>query len=79
MKIDYSIIDKSKSGQVCVIDIKSDEIPNLLRQQSFYPAYHMNKNNWITMVLDNTISSEIIFNLIKHSYELVNNKRTNKF
>lgn len=75
MNIDYSTIDKSKSGQVCVVDIKSNEIQNLLKQQSFYPAYLMNKNNWITMVLDNTISLEIIFNLIKHSYELVNNKK----
>ena len=35
-----------------------------------FPAYHMNKNNWITVVLDGELSDEIIFELIRKSYLL---------
>jgi len=35
-----------------------------------FPAYHMNKNNWITVVLDGGLSNEIIFELIRKSYLL---------
>ena len=35
-----------------------------------FPAYHMNKNNWITVVLDDGISDGMVFELIRKSYLL---------
>ncbi len=35
-----------------------------------FPAYHMNKNNWITVWLDGTLANGLIFELIKKSYLL---------
>ena len=35
-----------------------------------FPAYHMNKNNWITIWLDGTLPNELVFELIKKSYLL---------
>ena len=35
-----------------------------------FPAYHMNKNNWITVVLDGGVSDEMVFELIRKSYLL---------
>ena len=35
-----------------------------------FPAYHMNKNNWITAVLDGGLSDEMVFELIRKSYSL---------
>jgi predicted DNA-binding protein (MmcQ/YjbR family) len=35
-----------------------------------FPAYHMNKNNWITIWLDGTLPNRLIFELIKRSYLL---------
>ena len=35
-----------------------------------FPAYHMNKNNWLTIWLDGTISDKIVSELIKKSYLL---------
>lgn len=35
-----------------------------------FPAYHMNKNNWITIWLDGTLPNGLIFGLIKKSYSL---------
>ena len=35
-----------------------------------FPAYHMNKNNWITIWLDGTLPNGLIFELIKKSHLL---------
>ena len=35
-----------------------------------FPAYHMNKNNWITIWFDGTLPNGLIFELIKKSYLL---------
>lgn len=35
-----------------------------------FPAYHMDKNNWITVWLDGTLSDELLFELIRKSYLL---------
>lgn len=35
-----------------------------------FPAYHMNKNNWITVLLDGALPDEMVFELIERSYLL---------
>ncbi len=43
--------------------------------KNFFPAYHMNKNNWITIKLDNCdIPIEIIFTFIDVSYDIAGKK-----
>ena len=70
MNIDKNKLDEKSTGEVEIINIKIEpnEIECLLKQEGFYPAYHMNKKNWITIILDNTISDEKIMNLIEKSY-----------
>jgi predicted DNA-binding protein (MmcQ/YjbR family) len=36
----------------------------------FLPAYHMNKEHWLTVLLDNTVPEKEIYELIDDSYEL---------
>lgn len=69
--IDKSKIDKKSSGEVEAINIKLDvdKISELLKQKGFYSAYHMNKKNWITIILDDTLKDEEIFALIKESHK----------
>ena len=38
---------------------------------SIIPGYHMNKKHWNTIILDGTVPSKLIYELIDHSYELV--------
>ncbi len=70
MNIDKSKLEENATGEVEIIDIKLEqkEIVDLLKQDGFYPAYHMNKKNWITIILNNTISDEKIMSLIEKSY-----------
>lgn len=40
----------------------------LIRQAGIVPAYHMNKQNWITVLLDGTVPEEQIYDLLEMSY-----------
>ena len=81
MHIDKSKLEKSSSGEVEIINVKlaPDEIINLLQKQGFYPAYHMNKKSWITMILDNTISDEEIMSLVDKSYSCTATIKSNEW
>lgn len=35
-----------------------------------FPAYHMNKDNWITVALDDKLPDEVILELVNRSYML---------
>ncbi len=79
MNIDKSKIDKNSTGEIEIIDIKLDskEIEDLLKQDGFYPAYHMNKKSWITAILNNTVSDEKLMELIKESYSYTITNKNN--
>ena len=63
-----------------VMDIKCDAIMigSLLSAKGFFPAYHMNKNHWISIVLDNSVSDDQIIPLLELSYDSVAPKRKKK-
>lgn len=69
---------------VYVLNIKCDPIMvgELQKQKGFFPAYHMNKDKWISVILDGTVKDDTIFYLIKQSHDLVDVKnkagKTNK-
>jgi predicted DNA-binding protein (MmcQ/YjbR family) len=39
--------------------------------ESIIPGYHMNKRHWNTVVLDGSLTSALVKELIDHSYQLV--------
>lgn len=59
---------------VDVLNVKCDPVlVGALREQpGYFPAYHMNKEKWISILLDGTVAVEDIKNLIEISYELTN-------
>lgn len=63
-----------------IMDIKCDTIMigSLLSTKGFLPAYHMNKNHWISIVLDGSVSDDQIIPLLELSYNSVAPKRRKK-
>lgn len=55
-----------------LVDLRApiDDVPELLKQPNIYPAYHMNKKHWITIVLDGSMPLNEIYKFIDQSYEL---------
>ncbi len=70
MNIDKSKLDKKLSGEVEIVNIKlnQDKLQSLSGQKGFYPAYHMNKKNWITIILDDTVKDEVLYALLEESH-----------
>lgn len=62
----------SGEGMVDVINVKCEPllIGSLRTQPGFHPAYHMNKDKWISIRLDGSVSEEEIRNLIDLSHHL---------
>lgn len=67
---------KSKK-RVNVLNVKCDPllIYALHQKNGFFPAYHMNKTNWISILLDGTVESDEIKPMLDMSYELTKKKK----
>lgn len=78
MEINESKLGLSGERIVDVVNVKCDPllVGSLRQQKGFFPAYHMNKDKWISIVLDGTVPAEEIKNLIELSYELTNNGKS---
>ena len=68
-------ISKDKLGEkgkepIDILNIKLDpfEVDIYKSQNGFHPAYHMNKQKWLTAKLDGTIPDEIIEELIHNRF-----------
>jgi len=59
-------------GWVDVLNVKCEPvlIGSLRMQPGFHPAYHMNKDLWISVRLDGTVAQEQIETLVDLSYRL---------
>ena len=62
----------SDNKNVDILNLKCDPalIGSLRQEPGFLPAYHMNKTNWITIMLDSDISDEKIKWLVEMSFDL---------
>ena len=62
----------NSDGNSFLLDIKLDkfEVEMLKNQQGFLPAYHMNKQSWITILLNGEVPLGIIEELIDKSFSL---------
>ena len=78
LDVEYNKLQKDSlvDSKVKIINLKhlSSEISTVINNRNIFPAYHMNKNHWISVVLDNNIDIEYVKGLIEISYDLANNK-----
>ena len=60
-----------------VINLKCDPLISypLLDGKGIFPAWHMNKEHWISVFLDGTVPAEEIYPLIKMSFMLTGSKK----
>ena len=70
MKIDWSKLDARQEGKIEVLNLKLDQVSQLLEETPFYPAYHMNKKYWISIPLDGRVEDDLLFGLVAKSWAL---------
>ena len=73
MTIPYKSLGLAKAGKVDVLNIKLPpaKVAQLVDRQHFYPAYHMNKKHWLTVMLQKDADISLVQELLAESYQLV--------
>ncbi|MBR1544936.1 MAG: MmcQ/YjbR family DNA-binding protein [Alphaproteobacteria bacterium] len=77
MEISADKLGFNNKNKIDILNVKAEPqfIDFLLSYgEKVYPAYHMNKKNWISIILDGSIDDEKIYNLIDSSYNMVSKK-----
>lgn len=77
----FEIIEKKKLGldsnklvDILVLRYPKEKRNEIINGKNILPGYHMNKENWITIILDTEIDIETIYHFISISYELAGRK-----
>ena len=68
-------ITKDKLGlnsteNIDVVNLKCDPLMNVITEDGIFPAYHMSKTHWISVVLDGSVDEDKIKWLLNLSFEL---------
>lgn len=76
MQVGRNKLGLEGEGNVDALNVKCDPVfTGMLRiKPGFFPAYHMNKEHWITILLDHTVPDDEVKKCIDMSYELVRKK-----
>lgn len=67
-------------GEIWVMNLKAPEdyIMLTVGAKGVIPAYHMNKQHWITVFLDGTVNYSMILSLLDNSYNIVSDSPTKR-
>ncbi len=76
MRVPYQTLGMRREGAADILNIKCDPflMGSLRDRPGFLPAYHMNKDKWLTVLLDGSAGEEEIVSLVALSYELTKDK-----
>ena len=76
MRIPREKLGGSDTEQVDILNIKCDPMMagSMCMQPGFFPAYHMNKKSWLTVLLDGSVPQQQVFAALQMSYALVAEK-----
>ena len=70
MRIPWDKLEKGREGLVEAVNIKHDQVADLLSKKGIYPAFHMNKRYWLSLALDDSLQDEEVLELIERSWNL---------
>jgi len=73
MRIKKSALIPNAEDFTDIINLKCKPITRecLLAEGRCFPAYHMNKKLWISIILDDNVDFQILCNIIDESYNIV--------
>lgn len=76
MNVDKSKVINNLSGEIEIINLKlGNDVSFALEQNGVYPAYHMSKKSWVSIILDDTLSDEVIMKYVDMSFSFTNGSK----
>ena len=72
LRVPYARLGLAGDGAAEIVDVKTGPLlmGSYLGQPGILPGYHMNKNHWLTILLDGTAKEEQVKELLEISYDL---------
>lgn len=72
MNVSRSVLRLDGDDPVDIMNVKCDPIlsGSLRMQEGYLPGYHMNHDQWLTVLLDGTVPYEEIIPLLDMSYDM---------
>lgn len=77
MNVPYSKLGVSQKGEAEILNVKLDpeEIQKLIDEKTYFPAYHMNKKDWISVLLSLSTPFDEVTRLLEESHQLCLKKK----
>ena len=63
-------VDRDEFCDVIDLRINTDKLERLVDGKTFFRGFHMNKNHWLTICLDGSVSDEKLLSFLEDSYLL---------
>ncbi len=72
MDVKWSVLNVVDDGKVDIINLKIDPLEGdaIRKINGVYPGYHMNHKNWVSIVLNDTLSDDTIMKFVEDSFRL---------
>lgn len=67
----WSDLEKEELVEIINLKVDTADMAKWLKIDGIYPSYHMNKKMWISVVLDEKVSDDCLFELLASSRKLV--------
>lgn len=66
-----------RAGRIDILNVKLDSrvVATLRVREGFMPAWYMNQNSWVTILLDGSVADEEIREYLDMAYALAGDKR----
>ena len=73
MVVEKKILGLEEDGNIDILDVKCDPdlVGMIIQTYGFLPGYHMNKQHWITILLDDSVSEAKTLDFLDMSYDLI--------
>lgn len=81
MEVRRELLGLSGKERVACMNLKIDDVilhDMLVHEDGILPAYHMNKQHWVTVLLDGTVGFDRVTGLLQVSFEATLPKRRKK-
>ena len=71
--VEKKTLGLEEDGKINILDVKCDPdlVGMIIQTYGFLPGYHMNKQHWITILLDDSVSEAKTLDFLDMSYDLI--------
>lgn len=77
MNINKNKLDReNREVEIINVKLEKSKVKEIVKKKGFYQAYHMNKEHWVSILLDGSVSFEDLVECIKESHQFTETKNS---